>query len=125
MKFALLLQILWDIDTGDANPDHIISGNNAIRATALTDYFCENACSLAKELVNPVLNDKEKTLYDALPNAFTAKDGLDKAKAIGIGKTAYYAFLGKINGKNVEKKSRGLYVKKYMGLPASAHKYRS
>lgn len=117
LKFALMLQILSDLAAGATNPDHIVSGENAIRATVIADYFYHGSTSLAEDILHPVLGAKEKMLLDMLPDTFSAKDGLEKAKTLGIGKTAYYGLLGKANGALLERVRRGIYAKKYMGVP--------
>ena len=120
-RFALLLQVLWDLDSSSANPENVVSAINALRATVLTDHFHEIACGIAQEVAHAPVSAKEKEVLDALPNAFAAHQGLMIAKAMGMGKTAYYGMLGKINGLLLEKVGRGTYLKKFPGISARSH----
>jgi len=127
LKLSLLLQILYDMDSAETNPEHIVSGENAIRATVIADYFYCVSTAYAEEILHPNITPKEKEVLDALGDYFTAKDGVKIAKTHGIGKTAFYGLLGKANGKYIEKKERGHYAKKYVGVSfcRNSHNYRS
>lgn len=113
LKFALILQVVGDIDTATPNPDHVISVQNAILAASLADYFYDVSAAMAEEIKPAMLNKNEAKLLEALPDVFTAKDGLEHAKKYAIGKTTFYSFLGKLTGKLIEKTGRGTYIKKY------------
>ena len=119
LKFSLLLQILWDVDSDEKNTEHIVSPESAIRATVLADYFFRVSTAMAEEIQPALLSKKEMRLLNELPDVFTAKEGFLKAQENGIGKTSYYEFLGKLNGKVIEKTGRGVYLKKYPGLQNS------
>ncbi len=119
LKFSLLLQILWDVDSDEKNTEHIVSPESAIRATVLADYFFRVSTAMAEEIQPALMSKKEMRLLNELPDVFTAKEGFLKAQENGIGKTSYYEFLGKLNGKVIEKTGRGVYLKKYPGLQNS------
>lgn len=125
LKFALLLQILWDLESGKPNTKHIISAQNAIRATVLADHFFSISAAMAEEIAEPKVSAREAKLINALPEVFSAKEGFNIAKKMGIGKTQYYHLLGILGGKVLERPSRGRYIKKYPSTPKSATIYKS
>ena len=113
LKYALIIQIMFDVDSGNVNADHLIGNESAIMATVLADYFYQNAKDLARSVSVENLTNREKEVYDVLPDEFSAEEGLVIAKKHGLGKTCYYALLGKIRGILVDQPSRGHYVKRF------------
>ena len=112
LKFALILQIMWDKAEAVDNTEHVINEDIAFKATLLADYFFENACDLSMiaHQVTP-MTDKEQQLYDAFPTSFTSEEGLKVAESIGLGKTSFYSLIKKIKGVLIEQPMRGRYVK--------------
>lgn len=111
LKFAPILQILWDVAEHRDNAERVVSGESALRATVLTDYFYATAIDLVDGVVEDSLDPRENRLMEVLPESFTAAEGLALAKDLHIGKTAYYAFLGKVTGVTLERTGRGQYKK--------------
>ena len=112
LKFALLLQVVWDVAERKDNPNHIIDGCSAIRATQLCDYFFGASVDMASTfLAEATLSPKERHLYSLLPQEFDSAKGQELAEKIGLGKTSYYAFLAKVKGILVSQVSRGHYIK--------------
>ncbi len=112
LKFALLLQILWDLDSDTENSGHVVNFGSATFATMLADYFFRNAKDLARSVSVRKLSAREQELLEALPKEFTAEDGLKIAKRYYIGKTCFYDFLSKARGILIDQPSRGKYVKR-------------
>lgn len=112
LKFALLLQILWDTDSETANSEHIVNFSSATLATVLADYFFRNAKDLARSVSVRKLSDREKLLLEALPREFSAEEGLAIAKRFSIGKTCFFDFLSKARGILIDQPARGKYVKR-------------
>lgn len=113
LKFALIVQIMWDICDNVPNEEHLISLKSAVFASLLADYFYANSKELARALNENKLSAAEKHLYDALTDEFSAEEGRLIAKRCGLGKTCYYEFLTKVKGFLVDQPSRGHYVKRY------------
>lgn len=113
LKFALIIQIMWDVYEDVPNKDHIISMKSAIFAGLLADYFYINSKELARSLNDNKLTASEKHLFNALNDEFTAEEGRVIAKRCGLGKTCYYEFLTKTKGILIDQPSRGHYVKRF------------
>ena len=112
MKFALLLQITWDISEGKDNPHHVVNGYSALNATKLCDYFFAVSVDMVTTfLAEATLTSKEKELFDKLPIDFTSEAGLQVAQKVGLGKTSFYAFLSKVKGILLSQVTRGHYAK--------------
>lgn len=122
LKFALIIQIMWDVSEGKDNPDHLISFESAVFATLLADYFYHNAKELARSLDNIPLSQIEKNLYKALPNKFDTADGREIAKRYGLGKTCFHNFMNKVKGTLIEQPSRGNYKKIHPEIAAEIFK---
>ena len=112
LKFALIVQIMWDVDSDTENTGLVVNNQSAILATLLADYFFRNAKDLARSVYVRTLSDKETKVYEALPAEFTSEEGLSIAKKHGLGKTCYYDLLNKVRGILVDQPSRGRYVKR-------------
>lgn len=112
LKFALLLQVVWDISEGNDNPRHVVNGYSALRATKLCDYFYGVSVDMATTFIAAAaLSPKERELYDQLPIDFAAEAGLEVAKKVGMGKTSFYAFLAKVKGILLTQVTHGHYAK--------------
>jgi hypothetical protein len=113
LKFALIIQILADLDSGHDNSNRLIDINSAGLATALADYFYQNAKDLAQAASDRELSKKERSVYDALPDMFTSEEGLKIAKRNNMGKTCFFDFLNHVRGVLIDQPARGKYVKRY------------
>ena len=113
LKFALIIQIMWDVESGAPNDNHIVNNQSAILATLLADYFYRNAKDLARSVYRRKLSDTERKVYEALPSEFTSDQGLEVAKRNGLGKTCYYDLLNKMRGILIDQPTRGHYVKRF------------
>lgn len=113
LKFALILQILWDQLSETPNNNHIVGFATATYATILADYFYQNAKDLARAVSHRKLSDREQKLLEALPHEFTAEEGLEIAKRYSIGKTCFFDFLSKARGILIDQPARGKYAKRY------------
>lgn len=112
LKFSLILQIIWDIEFEDENPDHIVGDTAAHLATVLADYFYRNAKDMARSVSVRKLSKKEQDVYAVLPSEFASEEGLEIAQKHGLGKTCYYDLLSKLRGILIDQPSRGHYVKR-------------
>lgn len=113
LKFALIIQILEDLLSDTPNDNHIVAFKAATFATLLADYFYQNAKELARSVSRRKLSDREQKLLEALPQQFTAEEGLAIAKKYNIGKTCFYDFLSKVRGILIDQPSRGTYSKRH------------
>lgn len=113
LKFALIIQVMWDVEKGRDNSSHYISFESAVYATILADYFYHNAKELARSLDRPTLSHTEENLFKALPNSFYTTEGRDIAKRYGLGKTCFHNFINKVKGTLIEQPSHGYYRKLY------------
>lgn len=113
LKFALIIQVMWDVYEDTPNENHIVSMKSAVLASLLADYFYTNSKELARALNDNKLTAAEKRLYNSLNDEFTAEEGRMVAKRCGLGKTCYYEFLTKTKGILIDQPSRGHYVKRY------------
>lgn len=113
LKFALIIQILWDelSDTSDNN--HVVGFATATYATLLADYFYKNAKELARSVAHRRLTEREQKLLEALPQEFSTEEGLETARRYSIGKTCFFDFLSKARGILIDQPARGRYVKKF------------
>lgn len=111
LKFALIVQIMNDVDAGNTE-NRTIDFYSATMATLLSNYFYTTALELARVINKPTLSRAEIKLYNALEISFTTEEGRDLAKKCGIGKTCFYEFLNKLKGVLIDQPSRGQYVKK-------------
>ena len=112
LKFALIIQIMWDVEAERPNDVHIVNNESALLATLLADYFFRNAKDLARSVYVRTISQKENKVYEALPAEFTSEEGLNIAKKHGLGKTCYYDLLSKLRGILIDQHSRGQYVKR-------------
>ena len=112
MKFALIIQIMWDVELAAENPDHIIGDTAAGLATVLANYFYRNAKDMARSVYVRTLSKKENEVFEALPSEFASEQGLEIAKKHGLGKTCYYDLLSKLRGILIDQPSRGHYAKR-------------
>ena len=112
VKFALILQVLWDCVENKDNPEHLITHKTAIYATMLADHFYHNAKEIARSVSKTTLTATEKNVYEALPDRFTSVEGIEIARRMGLGKTCFYGMVNKIKGILLEQPSHGLYIKK-------------
>ena len=113
LKFALIVQIMWDLCDNVPNEEHLISLKSAVFASLLADYFYANSKELARALNENKLSATEKQLFNALNDEFTAEEGRVIAKRCGLGKTCFYEFLTKTKGILIDQPSRGHYVKRF------------
>jgi hypothetical protein len=113
LKFALILQIMSDIESGTENAGHRVDFKSATLATILADYFYRNAKDLARSVSYRNLSKRENEVYDALPDEFTSDEGLVIAKKHGLGKTCYFDLLTKMRGILIDQPSRGHYVRRF------------
>lgn len=111
LKFALIIQIMSDVDADNVDNRTIVF-YSATMATFLADYFFSTALELARVINKPTLSRAEIRLFDALSDEFTTEEGRELAKKYGIGKTCYYEFLNKLKGALIDQPSRGQYVKR-------------
>lgn len=112
LKFALIIQIMADVDSGKENPERLVDFNSATLATLLADYFFRNAKDLARSVYVRKLTQKEQEVYEALQAEFTSEEGLKIAKKHGLGKTCYFELLNKLRGILIDQPSRGHYAKR-------------
>lgn len=113
LKFALIVQLLQDQLSDTPNDNHIVGFMAATFATLLADYFYQNAKELARSVSRRKLSDREQKLLEALPQEFTAEEGLEIAKKYNVGKTCFYDFLSKVRGILIDQPSRGTYSKRH------------
>ena len=113
LKFALIIQIIADMDSRQVNSDHIVSNKSAILATVLADYFFRSAKDLARSVSIEKLSKQENAVYDAFPDKFTSAEGLTIANKHGLGKTCYFALLSKIRGILIDQPRRGHYIRRF------------
>ena len=113
LKFALIIQIMADVDSGRENPEHLVDFGSATLATLLADYFFMNAKDLARSVYVRKLSQREQEAYEALPVEFESDEGLAIAKKHGLGKTCYYDLLCKLRGVLIDQPFRGHYVKRF------------
>lgn len=113
LKFALIIQIMADVDSGRENPEHLVDFGSATLATLLADYFFMNAKDLARSVYVRKLSQREQEAYEALPVEFESDEGLAIAKKHGLGKTCYYDLLSKLRGVLIDQPFRGHYVKRF------------
>ena len=113
LKFALIIQIMADVDSRRENPERLVDFSSATLATLLADYFFRNAKDLARSVYVQKLSRKEQEVYEALPNEFDSEKGLYIAKEHGLGKTCFYDLLSKLRGILVDQPTRGHYAKRY------------
>ena len=112
LKFALIIQVMWDVAGNNSNDAHQVGFESAVYASILCDYFYSNAKDLARSLNKPKLSNSEIELYDALPMEFTSDQGRDLALRYGLGKTCYFEFINKVKGKLIDRVHRGVYKKR-------------
>ena len=112
LKFALIIQVMWDVEYEAENPDRIVGETAANLATVLADYFYRNAKDMARSVYVRTLSQKENEVYEALPSEFASEQGLTIAKKHGLGKTCYFDLLSKLRGILIDQPSRGHYVKR-------------
>lgn len=113
LKFALIIQIMADVDSGREKPEHLVDFGSATLATLLADYFFMNAKDLARSVYVRKLSQREQEAYEALPVEFESDEGLAIAKKHGLGKTCYYDLLSKLRGVLIDQPFRGHYVKRF------------
>lgn len=112
LKFALIIQIMADVDSGCENPEHQVDFGSATLATILADYFFRNAKDLARSVYIRKISQKEQEVYEALPAEFTSEEGLKIAKKHALGKTCFFELLNKIRGILIDQPCRGHYAKR-------------
>ena len=113
LKFALIIQIMADVNHGRENPNHQVDYRSSTLATVLADYFYRNAKDLARSVSVRNLSKRENEVYNSLPNEFTSEEGLAVAKKHGLGKTCYFDLLTKMRGVLIDQPSRGHYVRRF------------
>lgn len=113
LKFALIIQLMWDLLSDDAKTEHVVDLPSAALATSLADYFYGGAKDLARSVSQRKLSEREQKLLEALPQQFSAEEGLEIAKRYCIGKTCFYDFLAKTRGILIDQPSRGTYSKRF------------
>ena len=113
LKFALIIQIMADIESSQDNAGRKVGFAAATLATVLADYFYRNAKDLARSVYVRKLSQREQEAYEALPVEFDSDEGLAIAKRHGFGKTCYYDLLSKLRGVLIDQPFRGHYVKRF------------